>query len=121
MGTRNAEAKVILAMWSRVAARGANLRRMTNAHEDSEDAQLTREVVRSVMAESRGVVSAQQEAGASSSAPADEDSDDEMVRELEREMMAQGSPDPPERSQDDSDALARLLEGVRRMEEVELI
>ena len=49
------------------------------------------------------------------------DSDDEMVRELEREMMAQGSPDPPERSQDDSDALARLLEGVRRMEEVELI
>ena len=107
------------AMWSRVASRGANLRRMTNAHEDSEDAQLTREVVRSVMAESRGA--AQQEAGASSTAPADEDSDDEMVRELEREMMAQGSPDPPERSQDDSDALARLLEGVRRMEEVELI
>jgi hypothetical protein len=109
------------AMWSRVASRGANLRRMTNAHEDSEDAQLTREVVRSVMAESRGVVSAQQEAGASSSAPVDEDSDDEMVRELEREMMAQGSPDPPGRPQDDSDALARLLEGVRRIEEVELI
>ena len=107
------------AMWNRVAARGANLRRMTNAHEDSEDAQLTREVVRSVMAESRGAVNAQQEAGASSSAPADEDSDDEMVRELEREMMAQGSPDPPGRPQDDSDALARLVEGLRRIEEVE--
>ena len=109
------------AMWSRVAARGANIRRMTNAYEDSEDARLTREVVRSVMAESRGAVSAQQEAGASSSAPADEDSDDEMVRELEEAMMMQGSPDPPERPPDDSDALARLLEGVRRIEEVELI
>ena len=54
MGTRNAEAKVILAMWSRVAARGANLRRMTNAYEDNEDVRLTRGVVRSVMAESRG-------------------------------------------------------------------
>ena len=104
-------------MWNRVAARGANLRRMTNAYEDSEDARLTREVVRSVMAESRGA--AQQEAGASSTAPADEDSDDEMVRELEREMMAQGSPDPPGRPQDDSDALARLVEGLRRIEEVE--
>ena len=31
---------------------------MTNAHEDSEDARLTRGVVRSVMAESRGAVSA---------------------------------------------------------------
>ena len=110
-------------MWSRVASRGANLRRMTNAHEDSEDAQLTREVVRSVMAESRGFVSAQQEAGASSSAPADEDSDDEMVRELEQEMMAQGSSAPPDGPPEESgsEALARLLEGVRRMEEVELI
>ena len=45
------------AMWSRVAARGANLRRMTNAYEDSEDARLTRGVVGSVMAESRGAVS----------------------------------------------------------------
>ena len=44
-------------MWSRVASRGANLRRMTNANEDREDARLTRVVVRSVMAESRGVVS----------------------------------------------------------------
>jgi len=50
-------------MWSRVAARGANLRRMTNAYEDSEDARLTREVVRSVMAESRGAVSTQHAAG----------------------------------------------------------
>jgi hypothetical protein len=107
------------AMWSRVASRGANLRRMTNAHEDSEDARLTRVVVRSVMAESRGVVSTQQEAGASSSAPADEDSDDEMVRELEESMMVQGSSEPPEGPPDDSDALARLLEGVRRIEEVE--
>ena len=106
-------------MWSRVASRGANLRRMTNAHEDSEDARLTRVVVRSVMAESRGVVSTQQEAGASSSAPADEDSDDEMVRELEESMMVQGSSEPPEGPPDDNDALARLLEGVRRIEEVE--
>ena len=45
-------------MWSRVASRGANLRRMANANDDSEDARLTRGVVRSVMAESRGAVSA---------------------------------------------------------------
>ena len=107
------------AMWSRVAARGANLRRMTNVYEDSEDARLTRGVVGAVMAESRGA--AQQEAGASSTAPADEDSDDEMVRELEQEMMAQGSSAPADGPPDDRDALARLLEGVRRIEEVELI
>ena len=106
------------AMWSRVAARGANLRRMTDAYEDSEDARLTRGVVGSVMAESRGA--AQQEAGASSTAPADEDSDDEMVRELEQEMMAQGASDPPESGPPEKsgdDALARLLEGVQRIEE----
>ena len=105
-------------MWSRVASRGANLRRMTNANEDSEDARLTRGVVGSVMAESRGA--AQQEAGASSTAPADEDSDDEMVRELEQEMMAQGASDPPESGppeESGNDALARLLEGVQRIEE----
>ena len=112
---------MILAMWSRVAARGANLRRMTNANEDSEDARLTREVVRSVMAESRGVVSAQQEAGSSSSAPVDEGSDDEMVRELEEVMMVQVSSDPPEGPPEESgnDTLARLLEGVQRIEEAE--
>ena len=49
------------------------------------------------------------------------DSDDEMVRELEEWMMVQGSSEPPEGPPDDSDALARLLEGVRRIEEVELI
>ena len=110
------------AIWSRVAARGANLRRMTNAYEDSEDARLTRGVVGSVMAESRGTVSTQQEAGASSSAPVDEDSDDEMVRELEQEMMAQGSSDPRESGPPEescNDALARLLEGVQRIEETE--
>ena len=111
------------AMWRRVAARGANLRRMANADEDSEDARLTRGVVGSVMAESRGAVSTRQEAGASSSAPADdEDSEDEMVRELEQEMMAQGSSAPSERGppeESGSDALARLLEGVRRIEEAE--
>ena len=87
----------------------------------SEDARLTRGVVRSVMAESRAAVSTQQEAGALSSAPADEDSDDEMVRELEQEMMAQGSPDPSERPPEESrsDALVRLLEGIRRIEETE--
>ena len=75
------------------------------------------------MAESRGVVSTQQEAGASSPAPADEDSDDKMVRELEQEMMAQGSSGPPEGPPEESgsDALARLLEGVQRIEEVESI
>jgi len=114
------------AMWSRVASRGANLRRMTNANEDSEDARLTRGVVRSVMAESRGAVSTQQEAaGASSSAPVDEDSEDEMVRELELEMVAQGgSSDPPESGppeESDNDALARLLEGVQRIEEAESV
>jgi len=64
-------------MWRRVASRGANLRRMSNANEDTEDTRLTRGVVGSVMAESRRAVSTQQEAGASPSAPADEDSDDE--------------------------------------------
>jgi len=44
-----------------------------------------------------------------------------MVRELEEAMTVQGSPDPPEGPPDDRDALARLLEGVRRIEEVELI
>ena len=111
------------AMWSRVAARGANLRRMANANEDSDDARLTRGVVGSVMAESRGAVRTQQAAGASSSAPADEDSEDEMVRELERDMVvAQGSSAPPEGpapEESDSDALARLLEGLRRIEEAE--
>jgi len=105
------------AMWGRVAARGANLRRMANANEDSEDARLTRGVVRSVMAESRGAVSTRQEAGASPSAPAEDDSEDEMVRELEREMVSVPPERPPEES--DSDALARLLEGVRRIEELE--
>ena len=109
------------AMWSRVAARGANLRRMANANEDSEDARLTRGVVGSVMAESRGAVGTRQVAGASSSAPTDDDSGDEMVRELEQEMLAQGSSVPSERppEESDSDALARLLEGVRRIEELE--
>ena len=106
------------AMWSRVAARGANLRRMSNANEDSEDARLTRGVVGSVMAESRRSASTRQEAGAAYSAPADdEDSDDEMVRELEREMVAQGSSEAPQESE--RDTLARLLEGVQRIEEAE--
>ena len=106
------------AMWSRVASRGANLRRMTNANEDSEDARLTRGVVGSVMAESRRSASTRQEAGAAYSAPADdEDSDDEMVRELEREMVAQGSSEAPQESE--RDTLARLLEGVQRIEEAE--
>ena len=116
MQSRREQARA--AMWSRVASRGANLRRMTNANEDSEDARFTRGVVGSVMAESRGA--AQQEAGASSTAPADEDSDDEMVRELEQEMMAQGASDPPESGPPEKsgdDALARLLEGVQRIEE----
>ena len=110
-------------MWSRVASRGANLRRMSNAYEDSEDARLTRGVVASVMAESRGVVSTQQQAGSSSSAPVDEDSDDEMVRELEEVMMVQGSSDPSEGPPEESgnDTLARLLEGVQRIEEAESI
>lgn len=105
------------AMWSRVAARGANLRRMANANEDSDDARLTRGVVGSVMAESRGAVSTQQAAGASSSAPAEEDSEDEMVRELEEALAPLGGPS----QESDADALARLLEGVRRIEEVESI
>jgi len=105
------------AMWSRVAARGANLRRMANANEDSDDARLTRGVVGSVMAESRGGVSTQQTAGASSSAPAEEDSEDEMVRELEEALAPPGGPS----QESDADALARLLEGVRRIEEVESI
>ena len=109
------------AMWSRVAARGANLRRMTNVYEDNEDTRLTRGVVGAVMAESRGAVSTQQDASASSSAPPDEDSDDEMVRELEQEMMAQGSSAPPDGPPEESgsEALARLLEGVGRIEEAE--
>ena len=109
-------------MWSRVASRGANLRRMTNANEDSEDARLTRGVVNSVMYESWRAASIQQEAaGASSSAPPDEDSEDEMVRELEQELMGQESSAPPEGppEESDNDALARLLEGVQRIEEAE--
>lgn len=109
-------------MWSRVASRGASLRRMTNANEDSEDARLTRGVVNSVMYESWRAASTQQEAGASSSAPPDEDSEDEMVRELEQELMAQESSAPPEGppEESDNDALARLiLEGVQRIEEAE--
>ena len=109
------------AMWSRVASRGANIRRMSNANEDSEDARLTRGVVGSVMHESRRAASTQQEAGASSSAPPDEDSEDEMVRTLEHEMAQQGSSAPPEaRSEESGNGyLARLLEGVRQIEEAE--
>jgi hypothetical protein len=109
--------QVRAAMWSRVASRGANLRRMTNANEDSEDARLTRGVVNSVMYESWRAASIQQEAaGASSSAPPDEDSEDEMVRALELEMTQGG---PPEEGE--NDALTRLLDGVRRIEEVDFI
>ena len=78
-------------MWSRVAAGGANLRRMANANEDSEDTRLTRGVVRSVMAESRVAAITRQEAGAASSALADdEDSEDEMVRELDKRVLEFG-------------------------------
>jgi hypothetical protein len=109
--------QVRAAMWSRVASRGANLRRMTNANEDSEDARLTRGVVNSVMYESWRAASIQQDAaGASSSAPPDEDSEDEMVRALELEMTQGG---PPEEGE--NDALTRLLDGVRRIEEVDSI
>ena len=113
--------QVRAAMWSRVASRGASLRRMTNANEDSEDARLTRGVVNSVMYESWRSASTQQEAGASSSAPPDEDSEDEMVRELEQELMGQESSAPPEGPPEESgsDALTRLLEGVQRIEEAE--
>ena len=109
------------AMWSRVAARGANLRRMANANEDSEDARLTRGVVGSVMAESRGASSTQQEADTSSSALADDgDSEDEMVRELEQEMASEAPGGAPsEAPEAPGDALARLLEGVRRIEEAQ--
>ena len=107
-------------MWSRVAARGANLRRMSNANEDSEDARLTRGVVGSVMAESRAS-STQQEADTSSSALADDgDSEDEMVRELEQEMASEAPGGAPsEAPEAPGDALARLLEGVRRIEEAQ--
>ena len=108
-------------MWSRVAARGANLRRMANANEDSEDARLTRGVVGSVMAESRGASSTQQEADTSSSALADDgDSEDEMVRELEQEMASEAPGGAPsEAPEAPGGALARLLEGVRRIEEAQ--
>ena len=46
----------------------------------------------------------------------------EMVRELEQEMMAQGASDPPESGppeESGNDALARLVEGVQRIEEAE--
>jgi len=109
------------AMWSRVASRGANLRRMSNANEDSEDARLTRGVVGSVMAESRGASSTQQEADASSSALADDgDSEDEMVRELEQEMASEAPGGAPsEAPEAPGGALARLLEGVQRIEEAQ--
>ena len=110
------------AMWSRVASRGANLRRMSNANEDSEDSRFTRMVMNSVIHESRRAASTQREAGASSSALADEDSEGEMVRALEQEMMSQGSSEAPERQaieESERDALARLLEGVRRIEDAE--
>ena len=109
------------AMWSRVAARGANLRRMSNANEDSEDARLTRGVVGSVMAESRGASSTQQEADTSSSALADDgDSEDEMVRALEQEMASEAPGGAPsEAPEAPGGALARLLEGVRRIEEAQ--
>jgi hypothetical protein len=44
-----------------------------------------------------------------------------MVRELEQELMGQESSAPPEGPPEESgsDALARLLEGVQRIEEAE--
>ena len=104
------------AMWSRVASRGANLRRMSNSYEDSEDALLTRGIVNSVMYESRRVASTQQEA----TSP-DEDSEDDMVRTLELEMSQQGPSVPPgaRPGEGDNGPLVRLLEGVRQIEEVE--
>jgi hypothetical protein len=110
-------------MWSRVAARGANLRRMANANEDSEDTRLTRGVVRSVMAKSRAGRGCEHPgggAGASSSALADDGgSEDEMVCELEQEM-SQGSSEAPEAPQ------GMLLLGffggrIRRIEEEESV
>ena len=115
------------AMWSRVATRASTRRRMSNAVEAGDDAQFTRNVADSVMAESR-----QGDNGEGGGGDDDEDSEDEMVRQLEQEMEDQqreqgggGSrqatepPPPPlepqrERELDDDDVLAILWAQLQR-------
>ena len=65
--------------------------------------------------------STQQEADTSSSALADDgDSEDEMVRALEQEMASEAPGGAPsEAPEAPGGALARLLEGVRRIEEAQ--
>ena len=97
-------------MWARVAARGANLRRMSNANDDSDDARLTREVVGSVMHESR----AQRDMHPSREGEAV----DEMVLELERDMQ-QDSAVSPHATQDEIFDVVKLLAAVRQIEAAE--
>ena len=99
-------------MWARVAARGANLRRMSNANDDSDDARLTREVVGSVMHESR----VQRDMHPSR----EEEAVDEMVLELERDMQ-QDSAVSPHATQDEIFDVVKLLAAVRQIEAAEAV
>ena len=117
--TRREEARA--AMWSRVAARATTRTRMSNAAEDGDDAHFTRDVVASVMAESR-----QDEADRGEGD--DASSEDEMVQQLERELeqqqarvidhagRLQASPadDEPQRELDDDDVVAMLWAQLQR-------
>jgi len=113
------------AMWSRVAARASTWRRMSNAVEAGDDARFTRDVADSVMAESRQGGVSRGDGGND-----EEDSEDEMVRQLELEMedqqreqgggrSRQGTEPPPrplepQRELDDDDVLAILWAQLQR-------
>ena len=109
------------AMWSRVTARGADLRRMSFTNEDSGDARLTRVVVNSVMYASRGAMLKLQEVSVSPSS--DEDEENEMVRVLEREMAQPVLVGPTAvQSEDPSDdSVERLLAGLLQIENQEIV
>ena len=99
------------ALWSRVASRASNVRRMANVHEDSDDERLTREVVQSVMHESRKAAET-----------TDDDDDEDWVRELERDMDRHEEPNVAPTQVDDAPSeedMARLLEMVKTLERAE--
>ena len=86
------------AMWDRVADRGSRMRRIAN--DDSDDAKLTRDVVQSVMSASRrSGVGVSDEPRATSDD--DSDSEESLVRELERVMEQSESVESTRRDSDD--------------------
>ena len=116
------------ALWSRVAARATQRTRMFSAAEEGDDARFTRDVIGSVMAESR-------KGDADTEDGEDEGSEDEMVRRLEWELEQNqdhdaggqaandaqpqnDEPGPseaaPQREMDDDDVLAVLWAQLQR-------